>query len=313
MSLTVKDINSVYDSLEKQIEGERIDGFLCDGCNKKVDITKRMLIAETPNVLIVHLQRILFNFDTFQNDKLNQHFEFPTMLDLKPYSYYEVMKKENRLKKEAGNGEGEDEGEGEGEEPKADEVEEDGDGEKKDSGEDDGSAEPIEDDCYEYKLVGVNVHSGSANAGHYWSYINTVRGLEEKNGNDPTWADTDKDQWMEFNDSTVKDYKFENLKEECFGDKPGSQSTASAWNFAGKYGKSGYMLFYERRVKKPIKIVVPADQVANHTDLHFDAKTNEYIKNIAYREGVDTEKPNQIFSKVLEDNTKFSFENDVYS
>ena len=33
---------------------------------------------------------------------------------------------------------------------------------------------------FEYKLVGVNVHSGSANAGHYWSYINTVRGLEEK-------------------------------------------------------------------------------------------------------------------------------------
>ena len=33
-----------------------------------------------------------------------------------------------------------------------------------------------EDDCFEYKLVGVNVHSGSANAGHYWSYINTQRG-----------------------------------------------------------------------------------------------------------------------------------------
>lgn len=61
---------------------------------------------------------------------------------------------------------------------------------------------------------------------------------------------------MEFNDSTVKDYKFENLKEECFGDKPGNNTTSS-WSFGGKYGKSGYMLFYERRVKKPIKIVVP--------------------------------------------------------
>ena len=71
MSLTVKDISSVYDSLAKQIEGELISDFSCDGCNKKVDITKRTLIAETPNVLIVHLQRILFNFDTFQNDKLN--------------------------------------------------------------------------------------------------------------------------------------------------------------------------------------------------------------------------------------------------
>ena len=40
--------------------------------------------------------------------------------------------------------------------------------------------EPERDDCYEYKLVGVNVHSGTANAGHYWSYINTNRGTDEK-------------------------------------------------------------------------------------------------------------------------------------
>ena len=35
--------------------------------------------------------------------------------------------------------------------------------------------EPDQDDCYEYKLVGVNVHSGTANQGHYWSYINIKR------------------------------------------------------------------------------------------------------------------------------------------
>ena len=35
--------------------------------------------------------------------------------------------------------------------------------------------EPDADDCYEYKLVGVNVHHGTADSGHYWSYINTNR------------------------------------------------------------------------------------------------------------------------------------------
>jgi len=55
MSLTVKDIKSVYDSLEKQVEGEVINDYLCDGCNKKVDVSKRVLITETPNVLIIHL------------------------------------------------------------------------------------------------------------------------------------------------------------------------------------------------------------------------------------------------------------------
>lgn len=211
MSLTVKDIKSVYDSLAKQVEGEVINDYQCDGCNKKVDVSKRVLIAETPNVLILHLQRIVFNFDTFRNDKLNQHFEFPTILDLKPYSYYDVMKREQRLPKEKPKNEDEDDIQTEvtGEQTEAKPAENNDDNQM-----------PIEDDCFEYKLVGVNVHSGSANAGHYWSYINTVRGLEERDAKDPSWLETEHDQWMEFNDSTVKDYKFANLKEECFGDKP---------------------------------------------------------------------------------------------
>jgi ubiquitin carboxyl-terminal hydrolase 34 len=97
LSLTVKDLQSVNDSLEQLVKGEVISDFNCDGCNKKVDITKRTLIAETPNVLIVHLQRILFDFDTCQNEKLNQYFEFPALLDLKPYSYHEVMRREHRV------------------------------------------------------------------------------------------------------------------------------------------------------------------------------------------------------------------------
>lgn len=119
---------------------------------------------------------------------------------------------------------------------------------------------------------------------------------------------------MEFNDSTVKDYKFENLKDECFGDKQSQTQQTSSWNNmgGGGYGKSGYMLFYERRTKKPIKIVVPAEQAGNE-GVFKDAKKDEHYKLINYKEGVDTEKPNEIFSKVLEDNTKFTFENDVYS
>jgi uncharacterized UBP type Zn finger protein len=71
LSLTVKDIYSVQDSLQKMIEGEVINDYKCDGCKKTVDVSKRTLITETPNVLIVHLQRIVFNFDTFRNDKVN--------------------------------------------------------------------------------------------------------------------------------------------------------------------------------------------------------------------------------------------------
>ena len=105
LSLTVKDIKSMGDSLQKLIEGETINDYECETCKKKVDISKRILLSQTPNVLIVHLQRIIFNFDTFRNDKINSFFEFPTHLDLKPYSFYEVMGKEGRLNKRAASAE----------------------------------------------------------------------------------------------------------------------------------------------------------------------------------------------------------------
>jgi len=251
LSLTVKNIKSVYDSLQQMIEGEVINDYHCDGCDKKVDISKRTLIAETPNVLIVHLQRIVFNFDTFNNDKLNSYFDFPEVLDLKPYSYFEVMEKEHRLK----NDEEEDDNE-----TTANTVPE-SEGKEGETKEEEENPEPIVEDCFEYKLVGVNVHSGSANAGHYWSYINTNRGTDEIDDNDPNWIQTSNDVWMEYNDSTVKDFKVENLKEECFGDE-NSGASSSAWSFGGgAYGKSGYMLFYERRRKKDLKILVADDKV----------------------------------------------------
>lgn len=61
------------------------------------------MLSAAPNVLIVHLQRIIFNFDTFRNDKINSYFEFPYHLDLKPYSFYHIMGEEGRLNKKKKN------------------------------------------------------------------------------------------------------------------------------------------------------------------------------------------------------------------
>lgn len=97
ISLPVRDSKSVYDSLQKQIDGETISDYKCDGCSKTVDLSRRTLISEAPNVLILHLMRIEYNFEKDQLDKINTLFKFPHMLDLKPYSYYEVMEKEGRL------------------------------------------------------------------------------------------------------------------------------------------------------------------------------------------------------------------------
>ena len=49
--------------------------------------------------------------------------------------------------------------------------------------------------------MGVLVHSGSANSGHYYSYI------KERDGT----------RWLEFNDRLVKEFDYANLAKECFG------------------------------------------------------------------------------------------------
>ena len=42
------------------------------------------------------------------------------------------------------------------------------------------------DECYEYKLVGVTVHVGTAESGHYYSLINTDR-FQMTNEDDDEW------------------------------------------------------------------------------------------------------------------------------
>lgn len=111
-----------------------------------------------------------------------------------------------------------------------------------------------EDECYEFKLVGVNIHSGTADAGHYYSLINTDRFVKDENSEE--WGLTEKDKWMEFNDSNVTPYNFEELKDDCYGGAKDSDDPWAGFFKAGGYGKSGYVLVYEKRKKKPIKLLI---------------------------------------------------------
>jgi hypothetical protein len=177
---------------------------------------------------------------------------------------------------------------------------------------------PEEDNCWEYKLVGVTVHSGTANAGHYWSYINTRRGHAEPDEDSATWANTESDQWMEFNDSSVRNFNFDKLKEETFGEDQTSSNTGmGGWgSFGGSYGKSAYMLVYERRKKKPIKILVAPEEYKEDDPeggVFFDEKKEEYYRLSDYKTGVEEIFPSSIYQKVQEDNKKFEFDNDIYS
>jgi hypothetical protein len=120
---------------------------------------------------------------------------------------------------------------------------------------------------YTYKLVGVVVHNGNADAGHYYSYINAQRDeWEDKE----TYMNTHKDRWVEFNDSIVREFTFNKLEAECFG---GQQEDYGACEMddIGEYtkllagrSKSAYLLVYERRKKFPIPSKVSNIQIQDN-------------------------------------------------
>lgn len=86
LSVEVKNFKSLTESLEKLIAGETISDFKCEACEKKVDVQKRDCLSELPNILIVHLKRIIFDLESLQNIKVNSRLEFPEQLNLEPFT-----------------------------------------------------------------------------------------------------------------------------------------------------------------------------------------------------------------------------------
>ncbi|CAD8080232.1 unnamed protein product [Paramecium sonneborni] len=88
---------------------------------------------------------------------------------------------------------------------------------------------------YIYKLVGVLIHTGSADSGHYYSFIKSQE-----------------NKWFEFDDRFVSPFKFENLKYECFG---GNNEYYNSFDWDSNKSKNAYLLFYEKIDKQDIQIM----------------------------------------------------------
>lgn len=186
----VKDKKNIYESLQLYVEGEALDGenkYHCGECDGKVSAMKRTCIKELPKSLIVHLKRFDYDRDSMQRVKLNDRFEFPLMLDMRPYLDTYVS---------AGSGD----------------------------------MTPSGD---LYRLNGIIVHSGTADSGHYYSYISDGKG-----------------RWFHFNDSNVEGFDAGLIPNACFGGVDeintwdASEGRMVTKGFKKNY--SAYMLFYER-------------------------------------------------------------------
>lgn len=119
-----------------------------------------------------------------------------------------------------------------------------------------------------YKLVGVTIHRGTAEHGHYYSIINTKRGILEEDESKAEWKRTEKDVWKVFDDETIKAFNFNDMEKEAFGGVGGDNGAGSGFNdadmqaylfqsgTANSYGQNAYMLVYEKMKKKPLKEVI---------------------------------------------------------
>jgi hypothetical protein len=50
-----------------------------------------MAVKTLPNTLIIHLQRVVFDFEKLKNVKLNDKCDFPTTLDMKEFLLEQVI------------------------------------------------------------------------------------------------------------------------------------------------------------------------------------------------------------------------------
>ncbi len=143
LSLMVKNVPGVQQSLELLTAGENIDDYHLEDEDVRITINKRTRITRLPAVLFLHCKRFDFSFETFMMEKLNGRFEFEDELDMFPYTR-------------------------EGAEAKGDQADEAGAEEEE---EDQDKPKVLPREHYKYRLQGIVIHMGGAQGGHYWSYI----------------------------------------------------------------------------------------------------------------------------------------------
>jgi ubiquitin carboxyl-terminal hydrolase 9/24 len=221
----------IHEALSTMCEVEFMEGdnkVFCDRCKKKCDTVLRTAISALPDVLILSLKRFDLDFTTFETVKLNSRCAFDQTLNMKRYTLegVEAMEKSN-----------------------VGVITPDGD--VMDTCEE-GVEYPLEDplsslrdEDYEYKLVGVLVHAGVAQGGHYYSFI--------KDRSISQGEDTEK--WYRFDDEDVTPFDPSSIEVECFGGKVkketkwpnGTVHTVESEQFA-----NALMLFYEK--VKPVSM-----------------------------------------------------------
>uniref|UniRef100_A0A3B5M8F1 Ubiquitin carboxyl-terminal hydrolase 34 n=1 Tax=Xiphophorus couchianus TaxID=32473 RepID=A0A3B5M8F1_9TELE len=203
----VADMKNIYESLDEVTIKDTLEGdnmYTCSQCGKKVRAEKRACFKKLPRILSFNTMRYTFNMVTMMKEKVNTHFSFPLRLNMTPYTEDFLMGK----------------------------------GERKEGFREEREQSVTE--SYEYDLIGVTVHTGTADGGHYYSFIRDIVNPHAYKNN----------KWYLFNDAEVKPFDSAQLASECFGGEMTTKTydsvTDKFMDFSFEKTHSAYMLFYKR-------------------------------------------------------------------
>jgi len=237
LGVPVKNKKSLQEGLEAFVAGDLLEQdnqYHCEKCDKKVDARKRTCLKEMPRYLIATLKRFDFDFDLMIRKKLNDYFEFQTEIDLHEYTQ-DFLNQKEKFEKER------EERKGQG----GDEIEENAKFDFK-------MRNPSS--YYQYDLVGIIVHTGTADSGHYYSYIKEQE--EFRLQADKT------DKWYEFNDILVRDFDPAEIPVETYGGEETSYQSGFGSTTSHKMMRmrNAYVLVYKRKLTDE-SLIVTDDEV----------------------------------------------------
>eukprot|EP01022_Parablepharisma_sp_SALTPOND_P026524 TRINITY_DN64327_c6_g1_i1.p1 TRINITY_DN64327_c6_g1~~TRINITY_DN64327_c6_g1_i1.p1 ORF type:complete len:2209 (+),score=297.78 TRINITY_DN64327_c6_g1_i1:12673-19299(+) len=265
LNLQVKNKKSLQQCLESFVEGEMLQGnnaYHCEKCDKKVTTLKRVCIKRLPRHLIFVLKRFDIDYDTMQKFKINDYCEFPMRLNMESFTVEGLAKKDREKERERARKEGRD----------LDDLP---------SISQEKPQYPQE--YYDYKLTGVVIHMGTADAGHYYSLIMD----REK-----AWL-PEKERWYEFNDTVVSQYNSEEIKDDAFGGEEKLHGFEGMSFRTMEKIRNAYLLVYER--------VTPYDPPEENSEVEEDntkEKQPEVTKKLAVV-------PKPIHSAIIQENVKY--------
>uniref|UniRef100_H0VTW0 ubiquitinyl hydrolase 1 n=1 Tax=Cavia porcellus TaxID=10141 RepID=H0VTW0_CAVPO len=308
LNLGVTSCQSLEISLDQFVRGEVLEGsnaYYCEKCKEKRITVKRTCIKSLPSVLVIHLMRFGFDWESGRSIKYDEQIRFPWMLNMEPYTV-SGMARQDSSSDVGENGRSMDQGGG-------------------------GSPRKKVALTENYELVGVIVHSGQAHAGHYYSFIKDRRGCG-------------KGKWYKFNDTVIEEFDLndETLEYECFGGeyRPKVYDQTNPYTDVRRRYWNAYMLFYQRVSDQNSPVLPKKSRVSvvrqEAEDLSLSAPSSPEISpqssprphrpnndrlsiltklvKKGEKKGLFVEKmPARIYQMVRDENLKFMKNRDVYS